>query len=184
MGFDLIDRRRDLVVQNQVLKAVGVEVRHTDGADAALAVKLLHGAPRTVDVAVRLVDQIEVQIVQPQLRHRLLERLSGRLITRVADPQFRGDEQLFAGNAAAMDGTSHGLLVAIGRGGVDRTVTDLQGVADRPFANLRVRNLINAEAEDRHFDAVVQFYVFHTSLLFYFSGKTSFRHAMPFSVRG
>ena len=184
MGFDLIDRRRDLVVQNQVLKAVGVEVRHTDGADAALAVKLLHGAPRTVDVAVRLVDQIEVQIVQPQLRHRLLERLSGRLITRVADPQFRGDEQLFAGNAAATDGTSHGLLVTIGRGGVDRTVTDLQGVADRPFANLRVRNLINAEAEDRHFDAVVQFYVFHTSLLFYFSGKTSFRHAMPFSVRG
>ena len=52
MRLDLVDRRRDLVVDDEVHDAIGVKVADADGADAAFAVQLLHRPPRAVHVAV------------------------------------------------------------------------------------------------------------------------------------
>ena len=64
VGLDLIDRRRGFVVVDQIDQAVGVEVADTDGPEQALVVQLLHGSPGAVVVAERLMDQIQVEVVQ------------------------------------------------------------------------------------------------------------------------
>jgi hypothetical protein len=65
-GFDLVDRRADLVVLDQVDQAVRGEVRHADRPDPAVGELALHGAPRAVDVADRLVDEVQVEVVEPE----------------------------------------------------------------------------------------------------------------------
>jgi hypothetical protein len=66
MGLDLVDRRGDLVVVDQVDQPVGVEVRHPDRLDQTLTVEVLHRPPGAVDVAEGLVDQVQVEVVQAQ----------------------------------------------------------------------------------------------------------------------
>ena len=58
------------------------------------AVELLHGPPGAVDVAVGLVDQVEVEVVELQPLQRALERRLGRFVAGVRDPELGGDEDL------------------------------------------------------------------------------------------
>lgn len=63
---ELVDRRGDLVVLDEVHEPVGVEVRHPDRLGEALAIDFLHRAPGAVVIAKRLVDQIDVDVVERQ----------------------------------------------------------------------------------------------------------------------
>jgi hypothetical protein len=53
-------------VVDQIDQAVRVEVADTDGTDQSVAVQLLHDSPGTVVVAERLVDQVQVEVVQTE----------------------------------------------------------------------------------------------------------------------
>src|SRR3954452_172497 len=67
-------------------------------------------------------------------------------------------EQLFLvayGRIYAHDGSPDGLLVDVGGGGVDEAVTGGESVGDG-LLGLFGRDLVDAEAEDRHPDTVVQ----------------------------
>lgn len=111
VGLDLVDRRRDLVVVDQVHQPVGVDVRDTDGPGAAPGGQALHGPPGAVDVAVGLVDQVRVEVVEAELARRGVEGAPGPVLAGVGDPQLGGDEQLLARYAAAPDRAAGGLLV-------------------------------------------------------------------------
>lgn len=63
MVLHLVHGGNNLVVHNEVEQAHRLEVRHADGAHAALAIQLLNRAPRTVVVVERLVDKVKVQVV-------------------------------------------------------------------------------------------------------------------------
>ena len=73
VGLDLVDRRGDLVVVDEVDQPVGVEVGDPDGPGQALPVQVLHGPPGAVVVAEGLVDQVQVEVVEPEPLQRLLE---------------------------------------------------------------------------------------------------------------
>ena len=133
---------------------IGVEVSCAYGADNALLVELLHGAPRAEDVAERLMDQVEVEIIELQAFERLGESPLRALVPGVLHPEFCRDEKFLAGYAAPPDRPAHGPLVEIGRSGVDRTVTRRNRIAYALFAD-RLPDLIDAETQNRHFDAVV-----------------------------
>ena len=120
--LDLVDRRRDLVVGDEVDEPVGVEVRHADGLGQALAVDLLHRPPGAVVVAEGLVDEVQVDVVEAEPLERRLERTPGVALAGVLDPELGGDEQLVARDAAGGDGAADGLLVLVGGGGVQRAV--------------------------------------------------------------
>ena len=64
MSFQLIDGRFHFVVQEKVLQAFIGEARHADSADKPFFVKPLAGSPRRIIVAVGLVQQVEVDIIQ------------------------------------------------------------------------------------------------------------------------
>ena len=155
MRLDLVDRRRDLVVLTQIDEPVGIEVRDTDGACEPLLVQLLHRPPRAVVVAERLVDQIQVEVVNPELLKRSLERTSRLLLALMLNPELRRDEQLLARDAARLDPATDGFLVAVRRSRVERLVPGGNRLDDHLLRVLGW-NLEDAEAEDRHLDAVVQ----------------------------
>jgi hypothetical protein len=129
--LDLVDRRDDLVVVDEVDQPVGEEVRHADGLREPFAVELLHRAPLAVVVAVRLVDEVEVHVIEAQPLQRRVDRALGVLLAGILDPQLGGDEQLLARDAALLDGPPHGLLVAVRGGGVEGPVARGEGVGDR-----------------------------------------------------
>jgi hypothetical protein len=115
----------------------------------------LHRAPRAVDVAERLVDEVQIDVVQAQSLQGGGEGALRGFSAGVLHPELGGHEQLFSGDAARGDRTSDCLLVALGGGGVQRPVARREGVA-HGLLGLVNGDLVDAEAEDRHRYAVVQ----------------------------
>ncbi len=74
VGLNLVYGGRDIVVGDQIGESVGLEVADAYRANFTLRAKLLHSAPRPVDVPERLVYEIQVQIVEPEAVERLSER--------------------------------------------------------------------------------------------------------------
>jgi hypothetical protein len=146
VDLDLIDRWRHLVVQHEIEQPVRIEIADADGAYAPGLVQFLHRAPGTVDVAIRLVDQPEIEIVELQLVERALERRLGAFVAGILDPQFRGDEQFPAIDPVVPDGGPHRLLVLVGCRGVEKPVADIDRVAHAALAFGRIRHLKHAEA--------------------------------------
>ena len=66
VGLDLIDGGDGFVMVDEIDESVAVEVRNADGLGQAVAVELLHRPPGAVVVAERLVDQIQIDVVQAQ----------------------------------------------------------------------------------------------------------------------
>ena len=153
--LDLVDRRGHVVVLDEIDEPVGVEVGDTDRPGEAVGVELLHRPPEAVVVAERLVDQVEVDVVEAEPLEGPLEGGLGVGLAGVLDPQLGRDEQLVARDAAAAHGPADRLLVPVGGGGVDEPVADLEGGGDGLLGLLR-GDLVDAETEDRHLDAVVQ----------------------------
>jgi hypothetical protein len=122
VALDLVDRRRDLVVLDQVDEPVGIEVRDADCARDPLAVQLLHRAPRGVVVAERMVDQVEVEVVEAETLERGLEGATRGVLALILNPQLRRDEQLVAGDPARLDCPTDSLFVQVRGGGVERAI--------------------------------------------------------------
>ena len=66
MQLHLIDHGRHFTVQAQVGQPLRTEVAHTNGSDLSIFIEFLKGAPRTVIVAVWLVNEIQIDIVKLQ----------------------------------------------------------------------------------------------------------------------
>src|SRR5207248_6100056 len=75
----------------------------------------------------------------------------------VLDPELRRDEELVARDPACRDRTPDCLFVQVGGGGVERAVASLDRCGDGSLGLLR-RDLVDAEPEGWHLDAVVQPY--------------------------
>jgi hypothetical protein len=94
-------------------------------------------------------------VVEAELFERGLERAASGLLAVILDPKLGRDKQLVACDPARGDRAADRLFVLVGGGGVERAVAGDERLADR-LLGVRRRDLIDAEAEDRHLDAVVQ----------------------------
>ena len=63
-------------------------------------------------------QQVQVQVVQPEPAQARIKRAEGRLVTVMADPQLGGDEKIGAIDPAAHDALADLPLVEIGYWGV------------------------------------------------------------------
>ena len=162
MRFELVDGGLHLIVQEKVLQALARKAGDADGAHAALAVEALGGAPGGIVVAIGLVQQVEVEIVEPEQAHRAVEGAQGVVVLVVLHPELGGDEEFVALDAAVADGQAHLALVKVGGRRVDEAVARFEGFAHDAFCFLG-GHLEHAEAHGRHENAVVEFHVFHVS---------------------
>jgi hypothetical protein len=128
VGLDLVDRRRDVVVVDEVDQPVGVEVGDPDRLDQPLLVQALHRAPGAVVVPEGLVDQVQVEVVEAESDQRPLEGSLGAVLAAVLDPQLGGDEQLVPTDAAGGDCPADGRFVPVRLGGVEVAVAAGEGV--------------------------------------------------------
>jgi len=82
------------------------------------------------------VHQVQVRVLEAELGQGCVEGAASVVLDRgVLDPQLGGDEQLLPRDAAGGDGAPDGLLVLVGRGGVDVPVADLEGLGDGAFGS-------------------------------------------------
>ena len=157
--LDLVDRGHDAGVLQQLVEVVGHEVGDADGPHAAVLEQLLEGAvglDRQVEAArQRLVEDEQVDLVDPELAGALVEGVQGGVVAVVADPDLSLDEDIRSCQAGAADGLADLALVGIGGSGVDVAVPRAQRGLDG-VDRLLGRGLEDAEAECGHLDAVVQ----------------------------
>lgn len=156
VALHLVHHRLDLAVVHESPELRRVEVGHADGADQALAHQLLHGAPRVQDVhgaeqhlAVGAlggevvtvlesrgpVHQVQVDVVQAQVRQRLAAGPLHRVrVVRVV-PELGADVDVLALDDALRDlgphRGAHLLLVLVEQRAVDVPVADVEGVHHR-----------------------------------------------------
>ena len=101
--LDLVDRRRDFVVQDEVHHAVGVEVAHADGVDAALR-GTAPPSPATRRTRRRTAGGSgRGRGSRAEPLQRAVERRLGLVVPGVRDPELGGDEELLARHAAPLD---------------------------------------------------------------------------------
>ena len=106
-------------------------------------------------------NQIQIQIIQPQIFQRSLDCLLRAFIAGVLHPQFGSNEQFLPGNAAFGNRLPDSGFVHVGSGCIDETVTAVYRVQHRFFTLPGVRNLKNSESFLRHFYSIIQCYIFH-----------------------
>jgi hypothetical protein len=92
------------------------------------------------------VDQVEVDVIHLELVEAGLERPRRGVIAMVGVEALRRDEELGAVQPRRADGLADLRLVAVGLGGVDVAVADLDRGQDVPGRLLR-RDLEDADAE-------------------------------------
>ena len=172
--LDLIDGGLHLVAVEKVGKTLVPETRDADRLDATFLIKLLHGAPGAIVVTVRLVNQVEIKIVQPELLHRSLNRLQGVVVAVILHPELRRDKKFLARDAALLDCGTNTFFIHIGGGCINEAITHRECIIDRAF-RLHRRHLVNTIADLRHLDAIVQSDKFHHRFL----PSNSFVHYIP-----
>src|SRR6185369_9713073 len=136
MRFYLVDCRCHLVVNDEIHDPVRLEIADADRTDFAFPTQLFHGPPGTVDIAVRLMDQIQIQIIQLQPGQRFIERLPGSFVARILDPELGGDKELMPGHAATPDRVADGFFIHVRRRRINRSIARLQGTTDAAFTFL------------------------------------------------
>ena len=123
-----------------------------------LLVDALEGPPG-IDEAVlarhRPVDQVEVDVVEPESLEARLEGGQGRVVALLRVPQLGGDEDVLAGQARGGERRADAGLVAVGGGGVDVAVAGVKRLLDDPLGVLG-RDLEDAEPELGNLDAIVE----------------------------
>jgi hypothetical protein len=72
IALDLIHCGRGLIVQSEIHNAVGIKIADADGLERAFLAKFLHRAPRSINIAVGLVKEVEVEIVELEPLKRVL----------------------------------------------------------------------------------------------------------------
>ena len=97
--FHLVHGGLHVVMKEEVEKPVIRETRDPDRADAAFFIKPLHRAPRAVHIAVGLMDQPEVQLIEPELLHRGVERAERVVVPVVLRPKLRRHEEVASRNS-------------------------------------------------------------------------------------
>ena len=141
-----------------------IKVAHADSADRACLVGLFHGAPGTYVITQRLVDEVEIEIVESQFFHGGAQGLLGSFVAGVLHPELGGDEEILPGHAALLQGRTHGFFVEIGGSCVDEAVAARDGVQNGLLTLPAVRDLKHPESFHGHLHAVIQHCIFHDFL--------------------
>src|SRR3954468_9579860 len=150
----LIHDGPDLGHRHHLVELGHAEVRDADRARIAGLFRALHSRPGPRRAALRPVDDVQVDLVEAEPLETAL-RLGFRIV--VARIELRGDEDLPARHAAVAKRTTDALLVPVCLRGIDVAVAELERPANRILRLGPVRDLPDAEGEERDLVAVGEY---------------------------
>ena len=139
MILDLIDGGKDVCIGQECLEMSRAEVADPGCPQAVLVNESFKCFPRrAVDCSPFIglkrrsgpVDEVEVEIVEPEFAKGFLEGAECRVIPTVGVPDFTADEEFIALNAALGESAAYGGLVAIVGRAVDVAVSVGNSPAD------------------------------------------------------
>ena len=136
----------------------GLKVRHADRPRSPLAQERLKCEPGLDEAAARgyrPVDEIEVDVVQPEVVEAGLEGTAGAAAAVVCIPKLGSDEQLVAREPRRGERGSDTPFVSVFARGVDAAVAKLESGADGGDG-VGIAHARHAEAETGHSNAVVE----------------------------
>src|SRR5665811_2109362 len=99
------------------------------------------------------VDQVEVDIFQSEFGPALLERIQRGLVALIGVPQFRGDEEVLAGEVGFGDRFADAFLIGVELRGIDVAVAGLERLGYGGFG-FGKRHLEQTESELGDLDAM------------------------------
>src|SRR3954452_17756336 len=150
--LDLVDDRLRAAKGEHLVDLRDAEVRDADRLCAPGGVRALHALPRPRGAALGPVDDVQVDLLDAQALEAALRLLLG--VPGRARIELRRDEDLVARHAAVANGAADARLVPVGLRRVDVAVAELERPADRVLALGTVRDLPDAQAEERDLVAV------------------------------
>ena len=168
MRFNLIDGGFDFVVQEQILQTFVRKTRHTDRANAPFPVQAFERAPGRVIVAIRFVQQIQVDVVKPEFRQRTIKSSQCVVVFVVLHPQFACHENGFTRQTTFADRLAHFALVEVAGCRVNHAVTDFECLKNR-LLRFTFCNLIDSKSNRRHHDTVIQTHFLHLDQFLFLS---------------
>lgn len=81
-----------------------MEVTDANSANFTGLLQLFHGTPGPVDIAIWLVNQVQVNVIKLQSIQRAFELGFGPFVTGILQPEFRGDKEFVTGDTALFQG--------------------------------------------------------------------------------
>lgn len=134
--FDLVDGRFDPGLGDDPFQVRGLEVRNADAAGAPVRNELGDDLPcRDIVALVERrkgpVNEEQVDLINAEVRHRLIDGALDVVGRVVGVGQLAGDVDLLAGEPGVGDRLTDPGLGAVSLGGVDVPVAGLQSLADR-----------------------------------------------------
>src|SRR5699024_889054 len=151
MKFNLVYCRLYFHSLTEVCKTCRIEVAYADGTELSFLISLLHRAVCPDVISHRLMDQIQIQIVQPKIVKRSPDRFPSFLIACILYPELCSDEQLPAGNTALLHCLADCFFIHICCRCIDQTISARYGIQNGLLALRRVRHLEYSESFHRHF---------------------------------
>ena len=153
VALQLVHHRLYIHIVGEVEETARLEVAHSYGAHLAVVIGFLHRPPRAEHVAVRLMDEQQVDVIRLQLAQALVDALGCLFLSVVRNPHLCHEEKLLAFQATFAPGVTHALFVGIRLCRVYQPVADAQRIADTTLA-LGGRHLKDAVTQQGHFHSV------------------------------
>ncbi len=124
-----------------------MEIADANGADFACLLQFFHGTPGPMDITVRLVNQVQVNVIKLQSIQRAFELCFSAFVMGVLQPQFGCDKEFVTCNTGLFQCVPDLGFILVRRGGIDQTVSRINGVNNGSFALSGIRHLKHTKAQ-------------------------------------
>src|SRR5437660_12773562 len=117
-------------------------------------------------------NQIEVKVIQLQSPEGVFKGFHCACITISLNPKLCGNKQLFSFNATSFHSSTNRLFVHIRGSRINVPISNVNSVNHASFTFGQISYLKNTETKNGDFNAIVQFYCLHKSLLIWLSTES------------
>jgi hypothetical protein len=118
-----------------------------------------------MDITVRLVNQVQVNVIKLQPIQGAFELCFSAFVVIVLQPQFGCDKEFVTCDTGLFQCIPDLGFILVRRGGIDQAVSRIDGINNGSFAFSGIRHLKHTKAQQGHFNPVVQFYSLHDVIL-------------------
>ena len=154
IDFNLIDLRANSARERYVHQTVRREIAYAHGTQQTISVKRFHRSPCTENIADGLMNEVKIQVIKPQQFHGAKSGAASTGFRRIFHPEFRGNKEFAPRKSAGLQSGADSRFFAVALSRVNGTVAGLERVFNGLLTDFRVFDLISAEHQSRHGDAV------------------------------
>jgi len=165
VNFNLVYRRGNLVEGDKVGQSVWMEVADANGANFACLMQFFHGSPCPMDITVRLVNQVQVNVIKLQPIQGAFELCFSTFVMGILQPQFGRYKEFATCDTGLFQSVPDLGFILVRSSGIDQAVSRINGINNGSFAFSGISHLKHTKAQQGHFNTVVQIYSLHDVIL-------------------